>query len=172
MMSVGHYLALQPQSLTTLFHRYSLQLQQVDSAAIPGSWFGYPEAGLIANRLYFHRHTPLHSLLHEAGHYICMAPERRQQLHTNAGGDELEESAVNFLALLLAAQLPGYGRARLMADMVEWGYSFRLGSPLRWFAVDADDARQWLLHYRLITPQLEPTWLLRQQEPLTGALQP
>jgi hypothetical protein len=31
-----------------------------------------------------------------------------------------------------------------MADMDEWGYTFRLGSSARWFREDAEDARRWL----------------------------
>ena len=67
-------------------------------------------------------------LLHEACHYICMAPERRAGFDRDAGGDDLEESAVCYLQVLLADELPGVGRERLCADMDAWGYSFRLGN--------------------------------------------
>jgi hypothetical protein len=34
--------------------------------------------------------------------------------------------------------------------MDAWGYTFRLGSAARWYAEDADDARQWLLERGLL----------------------
>ena len=88
--------------------------------------------------------TPLHSALHEACHWLCMDAGRRRGLHTDAGGDDIEECAVCYLQILLADRLPGVGRARLMQDMDAWGYSFRLGSAAAWFESDADDARAWL----------------------------
>jgi hypothetical protein len=113
-------------------------------APIPGSYWGDSEAGLAGDRLYVRPDTPLHSALHEACHWLCMDAARRVGLHTDAGGDDLEECAVCYLQILLADRLPGVGRARLMRDMDAWGYSFRLGSAAAWFAHDADDARAWL----------------------------
>ena len=52
----------------------------------------------------------MHSVLHEASHYICMSPARRAQLDRDAGGDELEEAAVCYLQILLADELPAVGR--------------------------------------------------------------
>ena len=46
---------------------------------LPGSYWGDSEAGLRANVLYVRADTPLHSLLHELSHYVCMsagAPRR------------------------------------------------------------------------------------------------
>ena len=43
-----------------------------------------------------------------------------------------------------------------------WGYSFRLGSSARWFYVDSDDAREWLLQEKIINEQNEPTWEMRR----------
>ena len=103
------------------------------------------EAGLIGSAVFVRRDTPVHSLLHEACHSICMDDERRRSLHTDAGGDDAEENAVCFLQILLADEIPGVGRARLMEDMDRWGYSFRLGSTRRWFEEDAEDAREWLV---------------------------
>ena len=51
---------------------------------------------------------------------------------------------IGSLQILLAEQLPGVGRARLMADMDAWGYSFRLGSTHAWFTHDAAEARAFL----------------------------
>ena len=56
--------------------------------------------------------TPLHSILHEACHYICMDEERRSGLDTDAGGDYDEENAVCYLQILLADEIPGFGRDR------------------------------------------------------------
>jgi hypothetical protein len=95
--------------------------------------------------LYARPDTPLHSVLHEAAHFICMAPERRSGHDRDAGGDDAEECAVCYLQLLLAGALPQCGLERACADMDEWGYSFRLGSTRAWFERDAGDARLWLL---------------------------
>jgi hypothetical protein len=129
--------------------------------AIPGSFWGEEEAGLIGNTLYLRNDTPLHSLLHEACHYICMSPARRTNLDTNAGGDYDEENAVCYLQILLAEQLPPLNPTQVMADMDSWGYSFRLGSAARWFYEDAEDARQWLLDNQLIDEHNTPTGRLR-----------
>jgi hypothetical protein len=134
-------------TLAALLARYSLEVRgSTDDAAIPGSYWGGSEAGLIGATLYLRDDTPLHSALHEAAHYICMDPARRAGLRRDAGGDDPEECAVCYLQILLADELPGAGRARLCADMDEWGYSFRLASARAWFENDADDARLWLQH--------------------------
>lgn len=132
-------------ALAALFAPYGLSVQWLPpDAPIPGSHWGAPEAGLIAHTLYVRPDTPLHSALHEGCHYICMTPERRAMLHTDAGGDDLEESAVCYLQLILADRLPQIGLLRLATDMDAWGYSFRLGRTLDWFEQDAGDARDWL----------------------------
>ena len=118
------------------------------SAEIPGSYWGAPEAGLAGDQLFVRPDTPVHSVLHEAAHLLCMGPERRAGLHNSgdAGGDTAEEDAVCYLQILLGDGIgaPGWSRARLFADMDAWGYSFRLGSTQRWFEHDADEARSWL----------------------------
>jgi len=114
-------------------------------APIPGSYWGEPEAGLIGDSVLARPDTPLASLLHEICHWLCMDDARRTVLHTNAGGDELEECAVCYLSVLMAADVPQYSAAQMLGDMDRWGYSFRLGSAARWFAEDADDARGWLV---------------------------
>jgi len=149
-------------AIEKLCARYGLQPVLIaNAAAIPGSFWGDEEAGLIENKLYVRPDTPLHSLLHEACHYICMSADRRAQLDTNAGGDYDEENAVCYLQILLAEQLPPLNPARIMADMDSWGYSFRLGSAARWFNEDAADARQWLIDTNLIDAQNQPTGKLR-----------
>ncbi len=129
-----------------------LQLIEVeDGAPIPGSFWGDEEAGLIENRLYARPDTPLHSILHETCHWLCMDEERRAGLDTNAGGDYDEENAVCYLQILLADRIPGFGRDRCMADIDAWGYTFRLGSSRAWFEQDAEDARDWLIRRGILT---------------------
>ena len=149
--------------LVELLSRFGLALVPCDDAApIPGSYWGDDEAGLIGNRLYARSDTPMHSILHEACHYICLSPDRRLDLDTNAGSDDAEENAVCYLQVLIAGHLEGLGRARLFEDMDAWGYSFRLGSSRAWFDGDSDDARQWLLDHDLIDQQQQPKWQLRE----------
>jgi hypothetical protein len=148
--------------LLVLLDRYGLDLVLVAPAdVIPGSHWGEREAGLIGSKLYARLDTPLHSVLHESAHFICMTPERRADLHTDAGGDDAEESAVCYLQILMAQAIPNVGMQRMLADMDEWGYSFRLGSAATWFAEDADDARQWLLRSGLIDEDGRITYALR-----------
>ena len=90
-----------------------------------------------------------------------MDGQRRGKLDRDAGGDDLEESAVCFLQVLLADYIDGVGRARVMADMDSWGYSFRLGSTRDWFKSDAEDAREFLLLHGLIDDFGEPTFVKR-----------
>jgi len=150
------------EALAGLLARFGLTLEWVaDEAPIPGSWFGDPEAGIIARRVIVRRDTPVHSALHESCHLICMDEQRRATLHTNAGGDYDEENAVNYMEITLGGYLPDVGSQRIMADMDRWGYTFRLGSARAWFEQDAEDARQWLLGHGLLTEEGAPTWKLR-----------
>ena len=145
-----------------LLKRFGLELIRVDDGEdIPGSYWGEPEAGIIGTRVYVRNDTPVHSLLHETCHVICMDDLRRQSLNRDAGGDDLEESAVCYLQILLADELVGVGRERIMLDMDTWGYSFRLGSTARWFADDAEDAREWLIDSALIEASGKPGFRLR-----------
>lgn len=145
-----------------LLDRFGLELAlRAHGEQIPGSYWGDSEAGLKGERLFARLDTPLHSILHEAGHYICMSPERRAGLDTNAGGDDLEEAAVCYLQVLLAGELPAVGRARMLADMDSWGYSFRLGSTRAWFEGDAADARAWLERHGVIDTNGSLTGTLR-----------
>ncbi len=149
-------------ALAALLARFGLTLERVaDGEPIPGSWFGEPEAGIIARRVLVRSDTPVHSALHESCHLICMDEERRAELHTNAGGDYDEENAVNYMEITLGGYLPDVGRERILADMDAWGYTFRLGSARAWFEQDAEDARQWLLTHQLLNADGSPTWNLR-----------
>lgn len=150
-------------ALATLLDRYGMDLVLVAAEEeIPGSYWGDSEAGLRGDRLYARLDTPLHSVLHEASHYICMTPERRTGLDRDAGGDELEEAGVCYLQILLADHLPGMGRARMWADMDAWGYSFRLGDARAWFERDAEDAREWLVTAGVVGADDKLTWRLRE----------
>jgi hypothetical protein len=149
-------------AVALLLQRYGMELSLVSpQEVIPGSYWGEREAGLKGDRLYARLDTPIHSILHEACHYICMAPERRAGLDRDAGGNDLEESAVCYLQVLLADELPAVGRKRLFADMDAWGYSFRLGNTQAWFEGDANDARQWLREHGVIDADDRPTGLAR-----------
>ena len=132
--------------LGLLLERYGLEMLFVaPGEKIPGSYWGDSEAGLVGARLYVRPDTPLHSALHEGAHFACMTPERRTGLHTDAGGDTDEENAVCYLQVEWAATLRQVGRQRLLRDMDDWGYSFRLGSAEAWYREDALDAREWLI---------------------------
>ncbi|WP_297899943.1 hypothetical protein [Metallibacterium sp.] len=134
-----------------LLARHGLQLVEVASgAAIPGSYWGEREAGVIGTRVYARPDTPVHSLLHEACHLLVLPPARRALVHTDATDSIEEEDATCYLQIVLADALPGGGRARMQADMDAWGYSFRLGSARAWFEQDASEARQLLIARGLI----------------------
>ena len=91
-----------------------------------------------------------------------MDEARRSGLIRDAGGDDLEEEAVCYLQIVLAAYLDAVGSDRLMHDMDAWGYSFRLGSTRCWWRSDADDARGWLQRHGLLTARGELTFSLRK----------
>jgi hypothetical protein len=145
-----------------LLRRFELELvMEPDGQPITGSYWGDEEAGIVGQQVFARPDTPLHSVLHEACHTICMSAERRASLNRDAGGDNLEEAAVCYLQVLLADEIPEVGRERLMRDMDAWGYSFRLGSAARWFAEDAEDARNWLIVMGLISHDGRPLFQLR-----------
>lgn len=161
-MSILNCSDIELSQLQQLLNKYDINVHLVEtSQKIPGSWFGEPEAGIIENNLYIRNDTPVHSALHESCHYICMSPERRSTLHTNAGGGYDEENAVCFLSILLSDFINGFGRERMFSDMDEWGYTFRLGSSKAWFEEDAEDARLWLEKHKLIDSQARPVWNIR-----------
>lgn len=148
--------------LAALLKRYGLQLcVQAANEPITGSYWGDSEAGIVDLTVYVREDTPIHSLLHETCHLICMTRERRARVHTDAGGDDLEEAAVCYLQVLLADCIDGVGRERLMQDMDAWGYSFRLGSTRAWFDGDAEDAAAWLAGHGLVDAEGGPAWQLR-----------
>jgi hypothetical protein len=115
-----------------LLHRFGLSLQRVaDGAPIPGSYWGECEAGIIGNAVHARSDTPVHSLLHEAGHLIVLPPERREAVHTDATDSIPEEDAVCVLQGLLGDALPGVGRDRVLADMDRVGLHLPAGFRAR-----------------------------------------
>ena len=150
-------------AVADLLNRYGLTLVIEDSGAtITGSFWGDSEAGIVGHTVYARTDTPVHSLLHESCHAICMSRERREALHGDAGGDDLEEAAVCYLQILLADCIESVGRDRLMADMDSWGYSFRRGSTAAWFETDAEDALNWLIDKGVVNSAGSPTFVLRR----------
>lgn len=142
--------------------RYGISVVWVAAGSpLTGSFWGEPEAGIVGRQIYVRPDTPVHSLLHELCHIVCMTAERRDLLDGNAGSDDLEESAVCYLQLVLADHLPGVGQQRLMRDMDAWGYSFRHGATKRWFEHDAEDAYAWLVNEGLLLAAGEPVFKLR-----------
>jgi len=149
-------------SILALTRRFGVEVHHLAAdEALPGSYWGDSEAGLRGNVLYVRADTPLHSLLHELSHFVCMSSERRAGLDRDAGGDDAEECAVCYLQILLADELPQLGRARMFADMDAWGYTFRLGSSRAWFEQDAADACIWLRENRVIDDSRRPTFRLK-----------
>lgn len=147
--------------LEALLSRYALTLICVaDGAPIPGSYWGESEAGVVARSIFVRHDTPVHSVLHEACHVICMDAARRAMLHTDAGGNDTEENAVCYLQILLAGHI-GISTDKICADMDEWGYTFRLGSALAWYTNDASEVHCWLIQHGLLTETGAPTWKLR-----------
>ena len=150
------------QELEVLLQRFKLQLTLLDDGEpVTGSFWGNCEAGIVGDTVFVRSDTPIHSLLHEACHVICMTTERRRTLFRDAGGDDLEEAAVCYLQILLADSIADAGRQRIMQDMDAWGYSFRLGSTRAWFEDDAEDAREFLIKQQLIDEKGVPTFKLR-----------
>ena len=154
--------AIDRTPLCVLLDRYGLELRLVaPQEIIPGSYWGEREAGLLGTRIHARLDTPIHSVLHETAHFVCMTPERRAGLDTDAGGDHQEENAVCYLQILLAGLLPNVGQLRMLQDMDAWGYTFRLGSAAAWFERDAADAREWLTARGLLDAQGMPTYVCR-----------
>lgn len=151
-------------AIQDLLSRYELGLILHEARrSIPGSYWGDREAGITGHEIHARPDTPVHSVLHETCHVICMDSTRRAGLDRDAGGDDLEEAAVCYLQVLLADAIPGVGRERLMQDMDAWGYSFRLGSTAAWFENDATDAVEWLIGHGLVDLEHNPTWQLRKE---------
>ena len=148
--------------ILSLVTRYGVTLRHLGAQdSLPGSYWGDSEAGLRGHELFVRADTPLHSLLHELSHYVCVSSTRRAGLDRDAGGDDAEECAVCFLQILLADEISGFGRERMLADMDTWGYTFRLGSARAWFEREAADACIWLRTHGVVNETPGPTFALR-----------
>ena len=153
---------ISPMAVSALLSRYQLQISQVAAdCAIPYSFWGTPEAGRNLSTLYVRADTPIHSILHEAAHYICMPAAQRDHAQIDAMGSTAEENACCYLQIVLADHIQDMSRHILMHDMDQWGYSFRLGSTARWFYADSTDTRQWLIEQQILSFDNQPTWKLR-----------
>jgi len=161
-MNVVELRHLDAAAVERLLAAYGMELIRLRAGAdIPASYWGAPEAGLAGRCLFVRSDTPAHSLLHEMSHYVCMSAARRASVWRDAGGDDEEECAVCYLQVLLADELPGVGRRRLLEDLDAWGYSFREGSAAAWFEGDGMAARDWLAERCLIDANGRPSWRLR-----------
>lgn len=159
-MTVGD---INAADIDAFLRRFGLVAERISRGqTITGSFWGEPEAGIVGKRVFVREDTPIHSLLHEVCHIICMDDERRAKLDRDAGSDDLEEAAVCYLQIVLADFLRDVGSTRLVQDMDAWGYSFRLGSTARWFADDATDAFEWLVGHGLLDTSGRPLFRLRE----------
>ena len=149
-------------SVAALVAHFGATLEQLPAdEKLPGSYWGESEAGLRGDTLFVRPDTPLHSLLHELAHYVCMTGARRSGLDRDAGGDDAEECAVCYLQILLADRIEGFGRERMLRDMDAWGYTFRLGSARDWFERDAADACIWLREKGVVEGTVPENFRLR-----------
>jgi len=157
-----YYENLNSDSIKELLSHYGIQINcSKFEAEIPHSFWGAPEAGRKINRLYIRGDTPIHSILHEACHYICMPATQRKQKNVDANGSAMEENATCYLQILLSDYIENYDRNQLMQDMDDWGYSFRLGSAHAWFNQDAEEVSLWLQKHQIINTKRKITWQLR-----------
>lgn len=156
------YENLDARSVKDLLNHYGIKVNCFDNHTdIPHSFWGNPEAGRLNEQLYIRGDTPIHSVLHEACHYICMPAVQRAVELADAKGTVDEENATCYLQIILAEHIGGYSRTQILKDMDDWGYSFRLGSAYAWFTRDAHETKQWLINKQIINQQEAPTWKLR-----------
>ena len=157
-----HYSELKNDALRPILSAYSMRIIELaENQDIPYSFWGETEAGRLGNTLYVRVDTPLHSVLHELCHYICMPATERTKDLVDAAGSAAEENACCFLQIILAEFIDGYDQSRLFQDMDAWGYSFRLGSAIRWYTEDAEDTREWLIEKHILLANNQPSWQLR-----------
>lgn len=105
--------AIGSDTLRSLLADFALRVVEVpEKEPIPGSFWGDAEAGLSGDCLLVRPDTPLHSALHEAGHYVCMDQARRAALDTDAGGDYDEENAVCYWQIMACDRLGSVSRDR------------------------------------------------------------
>ena len=157
-----YYKDLNSESINAVLKRYGLNINCLNfDREIPHSFWGAPEAGRLKNTLYVRGDTPIHSILHESAHYVCMSQNQRECNEVDAQGTYAEENATCYLQIMLADYIEGYCRQQAFKDMDAWGYSFRLGSAFCWFTDDAEEVKYWLIQHDIISSQRVITWNLR-----------
>ncbi len=150
-------------SLCCALNIYGIEINEVpEDILIPYSYWGTPEAGRKNNTLYVRCDTPVHSILHETCHFVCMPEKQRLSNNIDAAGSSKEENASCYLQILLSDHIGDFTREMHMQNMDEWGYSFRLGSATAWFYQDAEDAKKWLQDQMIIDQYSNITWKLRK----------
>ena len=76
-------------SVAALLGRYGLSVELIpNEQTINGSYWGEPEAGLMGDRVFVRSNTPVHSVLHETCHIVCMSPQRRLSFAGPAGNSK------------------------------------------------------------------------------------
>ena len=149
-------------SLRTVLSFYGIELVEVGKhLSIPYSIWETSEAGRRKNKLYVLGDTPIHSILHETGHFVCMSKKQRCSDTIDAKGSFEEENATCYLQILLSDHVDGFNRKLHLINMDEWGYAFRLGSAAKWCCQDAEDAKSWLQSRQIIDRNECVTWKLR-----------
>ena len=93
--------------------------------------------------------------------FVCQK-NRRYLGHVDTTGGVMEENATCYLQILLSNHLAGFSRTQHMADMDDWGYSFRLGTAAAWFYEDAEDAKNWLAGHKIIDQHGHISWKHRR----------
>jgi hypothetical protein len=158
-----HYENIDSASVKDLLNNYGIEVICLhNDKDIPYSFWGQPEAGRLGATLYVRKDTPIHSVLHEACHFICMSAKQRFIEAVDAKGSAQEENATCYLQIIFADHIHGYCKEQILKDMDAWGYSFRLGSAQDWFTKDAEDTYAWLIDEQILSPLGVPTWCLRK----------
>ena len=97
--SVMRIADLAPGVVDNFLARFGLAINIIDDGQqIPASFWGDSEAGVRGKIVFVRRDTPVHSLLHETCHIVCMDDARRSELHRDAGGDDLEDQMCRYRA--------------------------------------------------------------------------
>ena len=126
-------------SLIALARRFGARARAVRAGRemLPGSYWGESEAGLRGNVLYVRADTPLHSLLHELSHFVCMTPSAARAWIAMPAAMTRRSARSVTCRSCWPMSCRSSGRERMLADMDAWGYTFRLGSARAWFERDA-----------------------------------
>ena len=106
---------------------------------------------MIGATVYARADTPVHSLLHEAGHLIVLPPERRAaRAYRRHRFGRRRRRGLRAAGRCSATRCRASAATRVLADMDAWGYTFRLGSARAYVEHDAADAWRWLREHGLV----------------------